>query len=121
MELTAKTFGAEASLEWLASVPVLINDENMTDAVFKYIEETDGLNIIESYDISMGSEDFSLIADKVPGVYISLVCVGDENGDHPNSHGPFIVYDESKLCAGAAAMAKIASSWLNDNPSTGDK
>jgi len=114
-ELTAKTFGAEAELEWLASVPPLKNDGAMTDAVEKYLRELDGIKISESSEISMGSEDFALIADRVPGVYFHLVCAGDENGDHPNFHGPFVIFDDDMLHIGAAAMAKIAFSWLTDN------
>ena len=115
-ELTAKTFGATAELEWLASVPPLRNDAEMSVAAKKYLEATGEITVKESPAIQMGSEDFSLIAELVPSVNISLVCVGDENGDHPNFHGPFIVLDETRLYLGTAAMATIAASWLADNP-----
>jgi len=114
VDLTARTFGAEAALEWLASAPTVNNDGQMADAVIKYIGETDGITYKESDEIGMGSEDFALVMDLVPSAYISLVCVGDEDGKHPNGHGPFIIYDDERLYIGAATMALTAAGWLRD-------
>jgi amidohydrolase len=114
-DLTARTFGAKATVEWLASVPVLVNDKKMAKKVLQYLKETSALKAEETTKVTMGSEDFALISERVPAVYFHLNCVGDELGNHPNSHGPFIIYDEGQLYKGAAAMAKIAVSWLKDN------
>ena len=114
VDLTARTFNADAKLEWLASAPTVTNDDKMADAVIKYVTETKGITYKESAEIGMGSEDFALIMDLVPGAYISLICVGDEDGRHPNGHGPFIIYDDSRLYIGAAAMAATAAGWLRD-------
>lgn len=117
VSMVAQTFGATATLEWLAAVPTLTNNEELVGAISGYLGEIDGLKVEESNKSSMGmgSEDFALITEQVPGVYIQLVCVGDENGHHPNSHGPHIVYDDERLYLGVAALAKITMSWLRDN------
>jgi len=73
------------------------------------------VQVTETYGLA--SEDFSLIADRVPSVYMQFACFWhfEVSGPGRGGHTPYIVYDVERLHTGAAIYAITAFEWLNEN------
>lgn len=67
-----------------------------------------------------GSEDFSMLAQKTPGVFVFLGCLNPALGIvHPNHSDKFTV-DEAILHRGAALYAQFAADYLESTAKEGD-
>ena len=66
-----KTFSAKIKLHYKDGYPPVINDETMTQNVKKIAKKIVGNNVVLPY-LSMGGEDFSYFANKVPGCFFFL-------------------------------------------------
>jgi amidohydrolase len=68
---------------------------------------------------SMGSEDFAVYLDHVPGAMIRLGCASDKTGAAP-LHTPLFDVDEEALRIGAKIVARTAVMWFapGGRPST---
>ena len=99
------------------SVDPVINDAKLAQALFPYIEEVTGQGATTIVDTpsSFGSEDFSHITSRVPGVMINLGAGDRASGYDKAMHNPAIVLDENCLPYGAAVLANCAVRWLEDN------
>ncbi|MBQ5813055.1 MAG: amidohydrolase, partial [Clostridia bacterium] len=61
------------------------------------------------------SEDFAVIAEKVPSVFIYLSAgYLDERGAAP-AHNPKVIFNEDVLPIGAACLAHCAKRWLESH------
>ena len=62
-----------------------------------------------------GSEDFALVAERVPSAMMYLGAgYMDERGQY-TAHNPKVVFNEGVLPIGAACMAHCAVEWLKEN------
>lgn len=116
-EQTAVTYGGTAKVTSISSVPVLKCNAEFTEQAVGYIKELNIPNTDFIPDMSANaSEDFALIAEKVPSAFIYL-CAGfdDERGDHP-AHNPKVRFNEDVLPIGASVLAQCALRWLCDRP-----
>lgn len=112
-ELTAKMFGGSVEIETLSEVPPLICDKEFTEKVAGYIMELPipGLTPYPGMAAS-ASEDFAVVAAKVPSAFIYLSAgFADERGDAP-AHNPKVVFNEDVLNIGPAVFAHSATRWL---------
>ena len=116
VENICKAFDMEFEFEWMASVPVLRNDHGMIDDVARYVKDL-GMNIEVKETYGMASEDFSLIADRVPSAYMQFACFWhfEVSGPGRGGHTPYVVYDVERLHTGAAIYANTAMRWLEEN------
>jgi len=116
VENIAKAFDMEYEFEWMASVPVLKSDHEMLANVARYVKDL-GMNVQVTETYGLASEDFSLIADRVPSVYMQFACFWhfEVSGPGRGGHTPYIVYDVERLHTGAAIYANTAIEWLNEN------
>ena len=65
--------------------------------------------------IATASEDFAIIAEKIPTTYMILTAgFMDERGDYPLHH-PKAQFDENVCVIGAACFAYCASHWLGNH------
>ncbi len=113
---TAEMSGGECSVNFIPGYIVGINDETLTDKVWNYLEDfmPGGCLKREKHPI-MGSEDFSYFASKVPSVFMGLGGRGEgENTAYPHHH-PKFDFDEKAMAHGAAALARVAIEFLNEN------
>lgn len=61
----------------------------------------------------MGSEDFSLVLEEVPGAFIMLGARPDDVGeDGPSNHSSEVRFDDAVLGDQAAALAQLAAAKL---------
>ena len=96
------------------SVPVINNDpaivRMMKDVVGKMLGESN-LKPLES---EMGSEDFGLYLQNIPGAIFHL-GTALENDSHHIHHNPKFDIDDSILYIGSAILAESSVRWLNRN------
>lgn len=112
---TAKMFRGEAKVEIISDVPVLTNDEEFTELMEQYIREIPELNpqITEAPQLG-GSEDFALIAKKIPATMLFLGAdPGDPDTIYP-SHHPKIIFNEEVIPTGITILADNAMRWLRE-------
>lgn len=112
-ELTAQMFHARAEFTWKSNVPSILGDEELIGKLVGYIDEMDP-GIYKMPNMRMlGSEDFSLVSEKVPSTFIALMA-NPEGGTYAH-HNPKIIFDEGVLVYGSSIYAQCATEWLNNN------
>jgi len=103
-----KTFGAKIKLQYKDGYPPVINDVKTTDILEKAARSVVGDNVIKPY-LSMGGEDFSFFAEKVPGCFFFL-------GTAPKNSAPMSIpqhcshfdIDESAMLIGSSIFIQVA-------------
>ncbi|HBB30224.1 MAG TPA: amidohydrolase [Clostridiales bacterium] len=112
--LTAKAFRTECEVDFYASVPAIISDENITNEFVGYIKGIIGDRIVP-YRKQMLSEDFSFVSDLVPSSYLALGAGSKEEGYKYGLHNPQIIFNEEAIYVGAAVFAECAIKYLENN------
>ncbi len=112
--LTAKAFRTECEVDFYASVPAIISDENITNEFVGYIKGIIGDRIVP-YRKQMLSEDFSFVSDLVPSSYLALGAGSKEEGYKYGLHNPQIIFNEEAIHVGAAVFAECAIKYLENN------
>lgn len=105
-----------AQVEMISEVPPLVCDPAMTDEMVSYMEELPipGLTPVPDTSAS-ASEDFAIIAERVPSVFMYLSAgYMDERGDVP-AHNPKVQFNEEVCPIGSACLAHCAVRWLEDH------
>ena len=103
-----KTFGAQITLDYKDGYPPVINDETVTKKVFKAAKTISKENVVNPY-LSMGGEDFSYFANKIPGCFFFL-------GTAPKNSKPMGVpqhcshfdIDEDAMLVGSSIFVALA-------------
>lgn len=111
----AAVYGGSAEVETFG-VPPLVCDHNLVNEFSGYMQELPipGLTPYPGVSAS-ASEDFALIAEKVPSAFIYLSAgYLDERGDAP-AHNPKVQFNEDVLPIGAASLAHCAQRWLENH------
>ena len=112
--LTAKAFRTECEVDFYASVPAIISDENITNEFVGYIKGILGDKVVP-YRKQMLSEDFSFVSDLVPSSYLALGAGSKEEGYKYGLHNPKIIFNEEAIHVGAAVFAECAIKYLENN------
>lgn len=115
---TADTYGGSAEVEMLSEVPPLICNPEFTTEIIEYMKELPIPGLTGHPGISASaSEDFALIAEKVPSAFIYLSAgYPDDRGSYP-AHNPKVQFNEDVCPIGAACMAHCAVQWLKEHHS----
>lgn len=115
-EKTAAVYNGTVDIEMISEVPPLICDPKLTDEVVGYMQEL-GIPGLTPYPgiSASASEDFAVIAEKVPSTFMYLSAgYLDERGQYP-AHHPKAQFNEDVCPIGAACLAHCASQWLKNN------
>ena len=112
---TAALYGGTAAVEMLSEVPPLICDPDVTETMVKYMNELPIPGLTGHPGISASaSEDFALIAERIPSAFIYLSAgYMDERGSYP-AHNPKVQFNEEVCPVGAACLAHCAVRWLEE-------
>ncbi|MGH8878032.1 MAG: M20 metallopeptidase family protein [Stackebrandtia sp.] len=106
----AAAHGMEAEVRYDVEYPATIN--NATEAAFvaDTVREVFGAERYEPMpDPGMGSEDFSLVLNEVPGAYAFLgACPTTEPEKAASNHSPRAAFDDAVIADGAALLAELA-------------
>ncbi len=115
-ERTAAVYNGTVDIEMISEVPPLICNPKLTDEVVGYMQEL-GIPGLTPYPgiSASASEDFAVIAEKVPSTFMYLSAgYLDERGQYP-AHHPKARFNEDVCPIGAACLAHCASQWLKNN------
>ena len=113
-EGTAAVFGGRAEVTLLTEIPPLRCDGETVRTLECYARELPALRTAGGIEAS-ASEDFALIAERIPSAYFYLTAgFADERGGYP-AHHPKVLFSEDVLPLGAAVYAHGALRWLEEH------
>jgi amidohydrolase len=108
----AAAMRAEADVRYGMAYPPLASDDAMTELAAGAARQLLGGENVEEVPITMGSEDFAYVLEKVPGSVVRL-GVRQESWERALPvHTATFDIDEDALPIGAATMASIAIAYL---------
>lgn len=115
-QATAAVYGGSADVVFTTSVPALVCDSRLTREIAGYMTELAIPNAAGHSGVAASaSEDFALIAERVPSAFMYLSAgYADRRGDHP-AHNPKVQFNEEVLPIGAACLAHCAVRWLAEH------
>jgi amidohydrolase len=109
--------GGEIDLTIIPGYPPTINDPLATKVMQIAASSIVGEANLKESPMYMGSEDFSFMAQEVPGCFISLGVHDPRWGDeHCQLHQPNTRLDEDALPYGAAVLVAAALQWMQNAP-----
>jgi amidohydrolase len=111
----ATSLGGSAEVVFERGLGATINDKTVGDEMFSYVRELLGENKTGNIEPIMGSEDFSEVMDRVPGVYMDLSFGSAAEGYKYGVHHPLVTFNEEALPVGTAAFVHCAKRWLERN------
>ncbi|MEG1650953.1 MAG: M20 family metallopeptidase [Oscillospiraceae bacterium] len=115
-ESIAKTYRADARVEFTSATPATYNDPIMSGDILKYLRELFGNEIVFSRNLNVkGSDDFAYYSELVPGVMYHVGMGTAEEGYTAGLHNPAARFDEGALVNSVAAFAQIAYCWLAEH------
>lgn len=106
----AESMGVEYEFSYDAGCPVLFNDANMVDLIKKAGSAIVGEQNIIDIDPTMGGEDFTYFARKVPGAMFSL---GINKGNQSPVHRPTFDVPSEAIGIGTSVLTKAVLMYLN--------
>jgi len=111
---TAKSYRAEAELEYIKGVPPTINDAKSAERAEKMITNTYGKDVLFEMPPVTGAEDFSFYLERVPGVYIFLGVMNEEKEACQAQHHERFNIDEDALEIGTVLHVQYALDLLGE-------
>lgn len=116
-EHTAAAHGASVELQVPADAgnPVTVNDPELTARMLPTLGRVVGEQNVVEMDRVMGAEDFSLYAQRAPGLFF---FVGSTAKDvpieqAPSNHSPNFMVDEAALQVGVKSLLAVSLDYLN--------
>jgi len=110
----AELFGGKAEVSFLSSVPPLICDKKLTEKAVSYVTELGIPNLSLVPDVTAAaSEDFSLVAQMIPSVYLYISAGFDDERGDAVAHDAHVRFNENALPMGAAIYAIFAKRYLD--------
>lgn len=110
----AGVYGCEAEFELQPMLPAVINDNEELNQIAQEaalkLYGTEGVTHMESL---MGSEDFALYMEKVPGFFGFVGAKNEDKGIIYSNHHEKFTADEDSLERGAALAAQFAVDFLS--------
>lgn len=104
------TCGVKCHVTYEHGVPALLNDETILVPTVKAIREQVG-DVADEWVASMGGEDFSLVAEKVPS--FRLLIGSAQPGRADKVHTPTYQPSEEAIGFGVRALARAAADLLS--------
>jgi amidohydrolase len=112
---TAKSYRAEAKLEYVKGVPPTVNEAKSAERAAKMISNTYGKDVLFELPPVTGAEDFAFYLEKVPGVFIFLGAMNKEEGFSQAQHHERFNIDEDALEIGTVLHVQYALDFLNED------
>lgn len=113
-EHAAAVYGCTAEFELSPMLPAVINDnEEMNQIAMDAAVKLYGQEGLTHMDSLMGSEDFALFMEQVPGFFAFIGAKNPDKGIIYSNHHEKFTVDEDALERGAALAAQFAVDFLN--------
>jgi metal-dependent amidase/aminoacylase/carboxypeptidase family protein len=103
------SFRTPCDLDWIAGVPPTLNDDAVLGASIAAVSRQFG-DVFVPQEPTMGAEDFSLIASRVPSFVLRVGSGAQGRADH--LHNSAYQPDEACIALGASALAAAAVDLL---------
>ena len=114
IENTAAAYGCTAELKVDHVIPAVINDnEELNSIAQQAAEKLFGAEGITEMAPLMGSEDFAMYMEKIPGLFGFIGSKNVETGNIYTNHNEKYTSDEAALYRGSALAAQFAVDFLN--------
>jgi len=111
---TAESLGCNAEFVNTRLTPAVINDSDTIRIVQSAAKKVLPLLTMDaSSPITMGSEDFAYMMEKIPGCFVFVGSANADRGLNYSHHHPKFDVDEQALSYAAALMAQSAIEILN--------
>ena len=115
VEHVAESFGAKATLKFDYYPGPVINDhEDLNRIANAAAVKMYGEDCLKSLPKMMGSEDFAMYMEKVPGIFGFIGSRNEKLGYTAKNHNDHYTVDESVLKRGAAMYAQFAYDYLEE-------
>ena len=116
----AIAYRAEAVTTIKEGCPSVVVDKKVSHDVREALTEMFGVMKVPPIEVvgmgkMSGSEDFSFVTEKVPGLMMMLSAGSIDEGYEYTMHHPKAHFNEEVLSQGAAAYAYLAYRWLQQN------
>lgn len=105
-------FGASHTLNYTLGYPSTVNDPQLLPLVEASVAAVAGAERLSLAPPSMGGEDFSYYAQRVPGFMLRIGVRNEARGIVHPLHHPRFDLDEGSLPLGAALLADLATRYL---------
>ena len=117
-ENIAQAGGATAEVTMEMPYAVTLNDPELTARMLPVLKRVAGEKNVMLRDRVMGAEDFSFLAQKVPGLFFFIggSPKGTDMSKVAYNHSPRFYVDESGLLLGVRAMSQLAVDYLSGSP-----
>lgn len=111
----ARSAGAKADVEIILGYPITYNDPELTQRVLPTLRRVVGADKVRLSPAITGAEDFSFLAQEVPGFFFFLGATPEnmplaEAGPH---HTPKFFVDEASLLTGVRSMLHLTLDYLS--------
>lgn len=111
IEQGAKAMGCEAQIDWHDGYPVTLNNAAETDRVTQIAAEAELVNDFQPVlEPSMGGEDFSYYALKVPACFYLIGLSEPGRDPYPGLHTPSFDFNDKAIGIGMEMMCRLALS-----------
>lgn len=115
VEHVAESFGAKATLKFdYYPGPVNNSHEDLNRIANDAAVKLYGPDCLKSLPKMMGSEDFAMFMEKVPGIFGFIGSRNEKLGYTAKNHNDHYTVDESVLKRGAAMYAQFAYDYLEE-------
>ncbi|RIW28460.1 amidohydrolase [Bacillus salacetis] len=104
--------GGTYTFDYRYMYPVLLNDESLIPSLRETVQSVLGSDSFSISKPSMGGEDFSFYAQKVPGVFFRIGVRNEEKKAVYPLHHPKFDLDEDALPYGSAILAQYALNFF---------
>jgi amidohydrolase len=110
----ARSAGATAIVKVDQGGLVTANDTSLTDRMLPTLRRAAGANGVQFINPVMGSEDFPVFTQKIPGIFFFLGVTPKDRDPNtvPVNHSPLFFADEGALITGVRAMTGLAVDYL---------
>lgn len=110
-----QTLGGNFELTIYPGYPPTVNDEEATEVTRRAVSNLLGEKQIIEAEMGMGGEDFSYMAEKIPGSFLRLGVHDPAWESYYGVHRADFRMDEDALPIGAAALAAVALQWMAEH------
>ena len=119
LESTARTYMVDVEIEYIFDLPAVYNSEELTNLAYDAAREIVGEDDIVDPNPSMGGEDFSIFAEKIPGFFFWLGVENKEKDMNYVWHNPRFDGDDRAIIIASAVMSNMVLKgieYVSKNP-----
>ncbi len=109
-----ESYRVSVEAQIIEGYPVLVNDPQCSSFALEVARSLVGEDRVSKPPPSMGSEDFSFMLQRCPGVFVRLGC-GEEGETTPEIHSPEFDLDEAILPLGVEFLVRFAEAFLGES------